>query len=68
MKKVTSVTIWNDSTGRRLSITYSEIDEKAKKVIKDNVRETFVIFDDKDIADTEKTLQIAQLYLDNDTE
>ncbi len=38
MKKITSVTVWNDSTGTRLSVTYSEIDETSHRIISDNIR------------------------------
>ena len=39
MKTATSVTVWNDAVGKRMSITYSEIDETTGKVISDNNRE-----------------------------
>lgn len=38
MKTVTSVTIFNDAVGMRMSITYSEIDEESGTVISDNNR------------------------------
>lgn len=43
MNKVTSVTGWNDSIGKRLSITYSEIDESTGKIITDNKRTDIVV-------------------------
>lgn len=43
MNKVTSVTGWNDSVGKRLSITYSEIDESTGKIITDNKRTDIVV-------------------------
>lgn len=43
MNKVTSVTGWNDSIGKRLSITYSEIDETTGKIITDNKRTDIVV-------------------------
>jgi hypothetical protein len=43
MNKVTSVTGWNDSVGKRLSITYSEIDETTGKIITDNKRTDIVV-------------------------
>lgn len=45
MKKATSVTAWNDAVGKRLSITYSEIDEETGKIIKDNDRKDVVVMD-----------------------
>lgn len=38
MKTVTSMTIFNDAIGMRMSITYSEIDEITGKVTSDNKR------------------------------
>ena len=38
MKTVTSMTIFNDAIGMRMSITYSEIDETTGKVTSDNKR------------------------------
>ena len=43
MNKVTSVTGWNDSIGKRLSITFSEIDETTGKIITDNKRTDIVV-------------------------
>lgn len=45
MKKATSVTAWNDAVGKRLSITYSEIDEETGKIVKDNDRKDVVVMD-----------------------
>ncbi len=64
MKKVTSVTIWNDSAGRRLSVTYSEIDEETHKVVKDNARENFILMDNTEVKKTDAVLKIAQDILD----
>lgn len=38
MKTATSVTTWNDAVGKRISITYSEIDEETGTIISDNKR------------------------------
>ena len=38
MKTVTSMTVFNDAIGMRMSITYSEIDENSGKVTSDNKR------------------------------
>lgn len=45
MKIVTSVTVFNDAVGMRMSATYSEIDEKTGRVISDNNRFDRVITD-----------------------
>ena len=38
MNKVTSMAVFNDAIGMRMSITYSEIDENTGKVTSDNKR------------------------------
>ena len=38
MKTVTSVTVWNDAVGKRMSVTYSVVDEETGKIIADNKR------------------------------
>lgn len=38
MRTVTSITVFNDAIGMRMSITYSEIDERTGKVTSDNSR------------------------------
>lgn len=38
MRTVTSITVFNDAIGMRMSITYSEIDESTGKVTSDNSR------------------------------
>lgn len=44
MKVVTSVTTWNDAVGKRVSITYSEIDEQGN-IVSDNNRIDRVVTD-----------------------
>ena len=60
IKTATSVTVWNDAVGKRMSITYSEVDEATGKVISDNNREDKVITykDEKDLI--EDLLDLAQ--------
>lgn len=38
IKVVTSVTVFNDAVGKRMSVTYSEIDEQTGQIISDNKR------------------------------
>ena len=40
MKKATAITFFNDSVGKRMSMVYSEIDEKTAKIVSDNCRTT----------------------------
>lgn len=50
----TSVTVWNDAVGKRISISYSEVDETTGKIISDNKRADKVVTDKsiKDIIDS----------------
>jgi hypothetical protein len=46
MKIITSVTVFNDAVGIRMSATYSEIDDATGRIISDNNRFDRVITDD----------------------
>ena len=59
MKIVTSVTVFNDAVGMRMSATYSEIDESTGRVISDNNRFDRVISDDTMKAHAEALLAYA---------
>ena len=60
MKKVTSVTVWNDSAGYRISVTYSVVDEKTRKVTADNIRENYVLSDDSEVSTASALTALAQ--------
>ncbi len=45
MKIITSVTVFNDAVGMRMSATYSEIDEATGRVVSDNKRFDRVLTD-----------------------
>jgi hypothetical protein len=45
MKIITSVTVFNDAVGLRMSATYSEIDEATGRVVSDNQRFDRVVTD-----------------------
>lgn len=45
MKTITSVTVFNDAVGMRLSATYSEIDAQTGRIVSDNNRFDRVITD-----------------------
>ena len=60
MKKVTSVTFWNDAVGKRLSITYSEIDDTTGKIIRDNYRIDRVLVDKTAVAACDSIADVAQ--------
>ena len=63
MKIVTSITVWNDAIGKRMSITYSEIDETGK-IIADNKRVDRVITDSTAAGQATKLMNYAQQYID----
>ena len=64
MKTATSVTVWNDAVGKRMSITYSEVDEATGKIISDNNREDKVITDKAEKDLVESLLELAQSKID----
>lgn len=68
MKLVTSVTVWNDAVGKRISVTYSEIDESTGKVTADNKRVDRVVTDKDQKASLDTALDIAQEFVDKLTE
>ena len=60
MKKVTSVTVWNDSAGVRISVTYSVVDPVTRKVTADNIRENYVLSDPAETATAAALTTLAQ--------
>ena len=59
MKIITSVTVFQDAVGMRMSATYSEIDESTGRVIKDNERFDRVITDNVIKADANALIEYA---------
>lgn len=59
MKIISSVTVFRDAIGMRLSATYSEIDDKTGRVISDNQRFDRVVTDSAAKADAEALLTYA---------
>ena len=64
MKKVTSVTVFNDAVGLRMSMTYSEIDEETGKIITDNKRLDRIVTDKATAGAAQKLFTAAQEYID----
>lgn len=64
IRTATSVTVWNDAVGKRMSITYSEIDETTGKVVSDNNREDKVIVAKAEKDLVEQLLDLAQTKID----
>ena len=65
MKKVTSVTFWNDAVGKRHSITFSEIDDTTGKIVRDNYRMDRVLVDKDAIAACDSIVDVAQAFIDS---
>lgn len=65
MKTVTSITVFNDAVGMRLSITYSEVDEETGKIISDNNRIDRVITDSAAKATGASLMEYAQGFVDS---
>lgn len=65
MKVVTSVTIWNDAVGVRMSITYSEIDEETSTIISDNKRIDRIITDNETKQTVTDLFTRAKTFVDN---
>ena len=64
MKKATAITFLNDSVGKRMSMVYSEIDEKTAKIVSDNKR-TDIVVTDKDVLAAMGTIETyVQNYID----
>lgn len=65
MKIVTSIGLFNDAVGKRISITYSEIDDETGQVISDNKRIDRVITDVTAKAHADALAEYAQTFVDN---
>lgn len=64
MKIATSVTVWNDAVGKRMSITYSEVNEETGKITSDNGRVNKVITDKNTMSKIDDLIEIAQGLID----
>ena len=63
MKTVTSVTVWNDAVGKRMSVTYSEIDETGK-IVSDNRRVDRVVMDQAALKEINDVMDFAQTFIE----
>lgn len=64
-KVVTSIGLFNDAVGKRMSITYSEIDETTGQIISDNKRIDRVVTDQTAISHANAIAEYAQTFVDN---
>lgn len=65
MKIVTSVGLFNDAVGKRITITYSEIDDQTGKIISDNKRIDRVVTDHDALVHANAIAEYAQQFVDN---
>ena len=65
MKIVTSIGLFNDAVGKRISITYSEVDDQTGQVISDNKRIDSVVTDQTAIGHANALAEYAQQFVDN---
>lgn len=60
MKIVTSITIFNDAVGLRLSASYSEINEETGEIVSDNKRIDRIVTDSNIISSANELKTFAQ--------
>lgn len=65
MKTVTSVTVWNDAVGKRMSVTYSVVDEETGKIIADNKRVDRVLTGQEIIDTANELMAFAQAFINS---
>ena len=65
MKIVTSIGLFNDAVGKRISITYSEVNDETGEVVSDNKRIDRVVTDQTAIAHANAIAEYAQSFVDN---
>lgn len=65
MKTVTSVTVFNDAVGLRMSVTYSEVNEESGRIISDNNRIDRVVTSSSARTDANSLMTYAQTFVDN---
>lgn len=64
IKVVTSVTVFNDAVGKRMSVSYSEVNEETGQVISDNKRVDRVVTEKTAKATIDKLNEYAQEFVD----
>lgn len=64
MKIVTSTTLFNDAVGKRISITYSEVEDETGRVLSDNKRVDRVVTDAEIIAHADAIATYAARFVE----
>ena len=65
MNIVTSIGLFNDAVGKRISITYSEVDDETGQIISDNKRIDRVVTDQTAIGHANALAEYAQTFVNN---
>lgn len=63
MKKLTSIGIFDDAVGKRMTMTFSEIDEQTGMILSDNKRIDRVITDETAIVHANALATYAQQFV-----
>ena len=66
MKIVTSIGLFNDAVGKRMSITYSEVDDETGQIITDNKRIDRVVTDQTALKHANAIAEYAQEFIDKE--
>lgn len=64
MKIVTSIGLFNDAVGKRMSVTYSEVDDQTGQIISDNKRIDRVVVDQTILSNIAAVTEYAQSFVD----
>ena len=64
MRIVTSIGLFNDAVGKRMSVTYSEVDDETGQIISDNKRIDRVVTDKDAIAHANALAEYAQGFIE----
>ena len=66
IKVITSVTVFNDAVGKRMSASYSEVNEETGMIISDNKRIDRVVTDATAKGVIDQLVQYAQDFVDQE--
>ena len=64
IKVVTSVTVFGDAVGERMSVSFSEVDETTGKIITDNKRIDRIITNKSVLSTISNLKEVAQQFID----
>lgn len=65
VRMVTSVTVFQDAVGLRMSVTYSEIDEEQGAVVSDNKRIDKILLNPTTKKHSQTVIEDAQAFVDS---